>query len=198
MVQKIVSQYHPQNSVNNIFGTPCSSSLSSKRHHQQNLTSIEYELLVGRRRTRREGGRGAGRWESAWSAWSWWLPWWRSAWSWWVPFWRSLMSSILTISMILMTIMLKTKSMVTFMMVNKMTMVIDHGFQSDYQLDDEHDDDFMLKPCRWNKRWKTTTGRGSPWIRSKTGRKKKPVWKFCQNRLNRISHLGDIWNPLSK
>ena len=44
-----------------------------------------------------------------------------------------------------MTIMLMTKSMVTFMMVNEMTMVIDHGFQSDYQLDDEHDDDFMLK-----------------------------------------------------
>ena len=43
--------------------------------------------------------------------------------------------------MILMTIMLMTKSMVTFMMVNEMTMVIDHGFQSDYQLDD----DFMLK-----------------------------------------------------
>ena len=44
-----------------------------------------------------------------------------------------------------MTSMLMTKSMVTFMMMNEMTMVIDHGFHDDYQLDDEHDDDFMLK-----------------------------------------------------
>ena len=49
------------------------------------------------------------------------------------------------ISMILMTSMLMTKSMVTFMMMNEMMMVIDHGFHDDYQLDDEHDDDFMLK-----------------------------------------------------
>ena len=33
----------------------------------------------------------------------------------------------------------------TFMILIEIMMVIDHGFHGDYQLDDEHDDDFMLK-----------------------------------------------------